>query len=85
MQIAYIYPTELFSAALSGKALGIANVFGRIACIIAPQAANVKQVVLNLSMGGFALFVTVLVLLLPETLAPARKARQADDRGQPTA
>ena len=43
-QIVYIYPTELFSAALSGKALGVANVFGRVACIVAPQAANVSQV-----------------------------------------
>ena len=67
-QLAYIYPAELFSASLSGKALGIANAFGRLACIIAPQAANIPQVVLNLGLSVIALMVSASVLLLPETL-----------------
>ena len=78
-QIVYIYPAELFHAAQAGRALGIANVFGRIACILAPQAANVSQVVLNFSLGGFALLVSILALKLPETLPAATTAGARPD------
>jgi len=67
-QVVYIYPAELFSASMSGKALGIANIGGRLACIIAPQAANIPQIILDLVLGITALVASGLVLLLPETL-----------------
>ena len=74
-QVAYILPTELFEPGERGKVFGAANVWGRIACILAPQAANVPPVALNTTLGAVALACCVLSLGLPETLRNSEASR----------
>lgn len=85
-QVAYILPAELFPPSVRGKVFGLANVFGRIACIVAPQAANVPQVTLDLVLGVTALGVGALACSLPETLGSASGGgglAQADSAAAP--
>lgn len=70
--VAYIYPTELFPPQIRTSALGVANVFGRLAAILAPLAPSLAPALLYSILGTLGLVNGALVLLLPETRAAER-------------
>eukprot|EP00322_Chrysochromulina_rotalis_P031681 CAMPEP_0115834470 /NCGR_PEP_ID=MMETSP0287-20121206/3698_1 /TAXON_ID=412157 /ORGANISM="Chrysochromulina rotalis, Strain UIO044" /LENGTH=132 /DNA_ID=CAMNT_0003287903 /DNA_START=59 /DNA_END=457 /DNA_ORIENTATION=- len=75
-QIVYIYPTELFDSDVRGTTLGVAQGFGRIAAMLAPQASSLSLFALNASFGTLGFACWLFCLGLPETLI-ARSSPQA--------
>ena len=74
---------ELFPVSVRSSALGVANVFGRLAAIFAPQAANVPAATLMVCLGLLSLCVGAACLVLPETMK--RHVESADCFSGPTA
>ena len=64
---AYLFPAELFPTAIRGAALGVGNIFGRLGTTLAPVAATLPPLVVQLSLGSLSLLVGLSTTLLPES------------------
>ena len=73
-QVAYVYPAELFRTSIRASVFGIANVFGRLGAMAAPQLVHFPVLSMYTCLGILGVGMGVLSLQLPET----RGQRQQD-------